>query len=136
MQDEITTLREEREKARRERTQQFKKRKLLLHATQVDSSIPELAYINTSDITSNNNIKFPKHNKEQTSRITTKHHDNTNNAPIGKYASHESATQNSSKVDQLSTHASKNDYSQHFVDTKQRPQNFVSDAELADRFEE
>jgi len=30
----------------------------------------------------------------------------------------------------------KNDYSQHFVDTKQRPQNFIRDADLSDRFEE
>jgi mRNA (2'-O-methyladenosine-N6-)-methyltransferase len=30
----------------------------------------------------------------------------------------------------------KNDYSQHFVDTRQRPQNFIRDTDLADRFEE
>ena len=30
----------------------------------------------------------------------------------------------------------KNDYSQHFVDTNQRPQNFIRDSDLADRFEE
>jgi len=30
----------------------------------------------------------------------------------------------------------KNDYSQHFVDTGQRPQNFIRDAELSERFEE
>ena len=30
----------------------------------------------------------------------------------------------------------KNDYCQHFVDTKQRPQNFIRDSDLADRFEE
>ncbi len=29
-----------------------------------------------------------------------------------------------------------NDYSQHFVDTGQRPQNFIRDVGLADRFEE
>eukprot|EP00850_Spirogloea_muscicola_P014065 SM000098S25145 [mRNA] locus=s98:541950:545487:+ [translate_table: standard] len=29
-----------------------------------------------------------------------------------------------------------NDYSQHFVDTGQRPQNFIRDVDLADRFEE
>jgi hypothetical protein len=29
-----------------------------------------------------------------------------------------------------------NDYSQHFVDTGLRPQNFIRDVELADRFEE
>lgn len=32
--------------------------------------------------------------------------------------------------------APKNDYSQHFVDTRQRPQNFIRDADLADRFDE
>lgn len=30
----------------------------------------------------------------------------------------------------------KNDYSQHFVDTGQRPQNFVRDTEMSERFEE
>jgi hypothetical protein len=29
-----------------------------------------------------------------------------------------------------------NDYCQHFVDTGQRPQNFIRDVGLADRFEE
>jgi hypothetical protein len=29
-----------------------------------------------------------------------------------------------------------NDYCQHFVDTGERPQNFIRDTELADRFEE
>jgi len=35
-----------------------------------------------------------------------------------------------------STSVFKNDYSQHFVDTNQRPQNFIRDANLHDRFEE
>ena len=30
----------------------------------------------------------------------------------------------------------KNDYNQHFVDTGERPQNFIRDAGLAERFEE
>eukprot|EP01090_Pellita_catalonica_P006523 TRINITY_DN16765_c0_g1_i1.p1 TRINITY_DN16765_c0_g1~~TRINITY_DN16765_c0_g1_i1.p1 ORF type:complete len:361 (-),score=63.10 TRINITY_DN16765_c0_g1_i1:27-1109(-) len=36
---------------------------------------------------------------------------------------------------QKNTTAPKNDYSQHYVDTGQRPQNFIRDTTLADRFE-
>jgi hypothetical protein len=35
-----------------------------------------------------------------------------------------------------STLSLKNDYSQHFVDTGERPQNFIRDADVNERFEE
>lgn len=44
------------------------------------------------------------------------------------------ATTKSSSTTSLTSY--KNDYSQHFVDTGQRPQNYIRDADLSDRFEE
>lgn len=199
MQDEITALREERERARKEREQQIKRRRLLLNS-QLDPELkvplppppPTLTHNNTNGATkvagttksnstgvnggknslnvngtsiglestkSNAAATTPSangkrkdvskeakpDNRQQHSldgRTETRSHSKEQSKQVHARGSHkekeESTKSHSSSATQLSssTVIPKNDYSQHFVDTKQRPQNFIRDTGLGDRFEE
>lgn len=157
---ELTALREQRAKARKEREQLAKRRRLLLNKTlepEIIDTIPELKTVilqepDTSltkkqssnetksldgiqvDISGHNGTgkSTPKSGFESNEQ-TDKSKLTNNNTTKGKYKE-KREKQNSTIVTTVS--AFKNDYSQHFVDTKQRPQNFIRDSDLADRFEE
>lgn len=192
---ELALLRAERERARKEREQQFKRRRLLLNKKldqAVIDTVPQLKTITVvqeptpphrkvgEDISTrkrqNETGSASKSNHlatKSTTRRDNKHNDkgSLNSSERGKhekkntYSDRERGDkdekyrknpnkerrdngdrhrdrdsyrekQTPSRSSNTSLVAYKNDYSQHFVDTKQRPQNFIRDAELADRFEE
>lgn len=157
---ELTALREQRAKARKEREQQSKRRRLLLNKTlepDIIDTIPELKSVilqpenPTKHLDKSDNSALQgtpttkvKEQEESPSRGSEKYGGNKDEELNKK--KRENSSQNTRKGGRLkeerpnqlvtSTSVHKNDYSQHFVDTKQRPQNFIRDSDLADRFEE
>ncbi|XP_055713574.1 N6-adenosine-methyltransferase non-catalytic subunit [Phlebotomus papatasi] len=102
-----------------------KKRKRLLAQTLGVSSVEDLKYIlGTAEVEETSSPKSVRDDDEKTPTMKKSH---TENLFYRDSSTFLKGTQSSNPH---------NDYCQHFVDTGHRPQNFIRDVGLADRFEE
>ncbi|KAK3085784.1 hypothetical protein FSP39_008670 [Pinctada imbricata] len=125
------------DRLKRYREQSQQRKKLLAQAFGYDDAVSLKDALNTKD----ESAKYDKEGKIKENPNTKKQ------STDGKSEEVESKKQKEEEEDEFYTDSSKflkgtqsanphNDYCQHFVDTGERPQNFIRDTGLANRFEE